>query len=36
MTPREIARYDRLTVGGTTLMFINCCGPAFSWEKAKR
>ena len=29
---RELLAYDRILLGGTTLMFLPFCGEAFSWE----
>jgi serine/threonine protein kinase len=34
LTPKELNPGDRLTVGETSLMFIPCCGPEFTWDDA--
>jgi hypothetical protein len=31
MTPTQIQDRDELTIGGTTLLFVALCGPAFDW-----
>ena len=31
MTPTELHDRDELTIGGTTLLFVALCGPAFDW-----
>jgi hypothetical protein len=32
LTPMEIKPYDLIRIGRTTLRFIPCCGPHFSWS----
>jgi hypothetical protein len=32
LTPMQIQPYDLIRIGRTTLRFIPCCGPSFSWS----
>ena len=32
LTPTELKQHDLIRIGKTTLMFVACCGPDFSWN----
>ena len=32
LTPTELKQNDLIRIGKTTLMFVACCGPDFSWN----
>jgi hypothetical protein len=32
LTPAELKQHDLIRIGKTTLMFVACCGPDFSWN----
>jgi hypothetical protein len=31
LSPTELKPYDLIRIGRTTLLFVPCCGPEFSW-----
>ena len=31
LSPTELKPYDLIRIGRTTLLFVACCGPDFSW-----